>query len=140
MSKFATLPRPASRHGSRGARGFTLVELIIVIVILGILAVTALPQFVDFKGSAAKGAADGIAANLSSASATNKSARQMTPPPAGSLSVLDCDDVEALLDGGTLPAGYSITPKAVAAGAVDRTCVLNGPNAANSTFVAYGTN
>ncbi len=52
-------------------KGFTLIELIVVIVLLGILGVTAMGRFQDLSADAQSAAADGIAAELSSASAVN---------------------------------------------------------------------
>ncbi len=55
----------------KSQKGFTLIELVVVIVLLGILGVTALGKFQNLSGQAADAAEQGIASELSSASAIN---------------------------------------------------------------------
>lgn len=118
----------------RSNQGFTLIELIAVIAILAILAATAVPQFVDLRDDAALASTQGVAGALGSASALNY-ARSVSPSGGGT-AVADCTAVGALLQGG-LPAGYTITSAAVAAGATV-TCTVTGPRTKTATFTAIG--
>ncbi len=93
--------------------GFTLIELIVVIVILGILAATALPKFVDFQGDAADAAVKGVAGGLSSASAINYGAKQLSKTVTPS-TISACDNTAAgtwalLAAGNPDSAKYTIT-------------------------------
>ena len=51
--------------------GFTLIELVVVIVLLGILGVTALGRFQDLSGEASQAAVEGVASEITAASAVN---------------------------------------------------------------------
>ena len=101
--------------------GFTLIELIIVIVIIGILAAVALPRFAALNNDAIQGTMRGIGGSIASASATNWAARQGNL--ASAVAVPTRTVAATLLDGGVLPAGYTIDTAALTAG-VQGTCTI----------------
>lgn len=115
--------------------GFTLIELVAVMVILAILAVVAIPQFVDLRADARAAAVAGVAGALSSAATLNFAQRSANT--ANGQAVTDCSNVAALLQGGALPTGYSITALPAPAGTAT-SCTLTGPGAVTSTFTAIG--
>ena len=118
--------------------GFTLIELIMVIVILGILAATALPRFTNLAADARDAALQGVSGALNSANMVNFASRSVRNTNGSA--VANCTDGAALLQGGVLPTGYTITAAVVAVGATV-TCTLTPttPGAvASTTFVMTG--
>ncbi|MCX7121088.1 MAG: type II secretion system protein [Gammaproteobacteria bacterium] len=114
--------------------GFTMIELIVVLVLIAILATIAVPRFLNLNSSSKQNATDAIAASLTTVSASNYAQRSANS--ATGSAITNCTDVGPLLSGG-LPAGYSITSLAAAAGA-SVNCTLNGPGSTTATFVAIG--
>ena len=99
--------------------GFTLIELVVVIVLLGILGVTALGKFQDLSGDASAAAVNGVASELTGASAINY-AKRLTGTPVVTIGVgatvdttatsgENCDDAPTalglLFTGNSLPTG-----------------------------------
>ena len=84
--------------------GFTLIELVVVIVLLGILGVTALGKFQDLSGEARAAAVDGIAAEITAASAINFAKFSISPGQedftVGDTGEIDADGTNACVDTG----------------------------------------
>jgi hypothetical protein len=80
-----------------------------------------------------------VAGAISSGNSINYAYRTMHP--ASGVSIANCSDGSKLLDGDTLPTGYTITASAVTAGTTAK-CTLAPPtagNIANTTFTVTGT-
>lgn len=99
-------------------KGFTLIELVVVIVILGILGAVAVPRFVNLSDEANTAALSSVAGAMGSAMAINYAAcaASATPFVAGGdcIAVVDCDEVDTILQGGVLPTGYTVAAGAMA--------------------------
>ena len=119
----------------RTQAGFTLIELVAVMLILAILAVVAVPQFVDLRGEARAAATAGVAGALPSGSSLNFANRSVNV--ANGFAITNCTGVAQTLQGGALPAGYTITAAPIAAGAVVA-CTVVGPGPTNAQFQAIG--
>lgn len=117
----------------RNQKGFTLIELVMVIVILGIMGAVAIPQFINLSAQANAAATSGVAGAMGSAMATNFAARSASV--ANGTPVTDCNTGGILLGG--LPAGYTITPLAIGAGAT-QPCTVNGPGGTTANFMGIG--
>ncbi|MBF0625281.1 MAG: prepilin-type N-terminal cleavage/methylation domain-containing protein [Magnetococcales bacterium] len=130
-------PMPAHRAAEGG---FTLIELIMVIVILGILAAVAIPRFTDLSSDARAASIQGVAGGIASANATNVAVCSISSTNANCVTVDNCQDGFALLEGGaTTMAGYAITSGAVTSGG-STTCTVydTASTTVTATFTITG--
>jgi MSHA pilin protein MshA len=134
--------------------GFTMIELIVVIVILGVLAATALPKFVDVRNEANTAALAGVAGAMGSAMSINyggclvvnhDSNGSVAAANANKCRKVDnCDDVDSLLQGDAVTAGYSVGALAIGTGVpadngtVVQCTVTQTAGGATATFDAIG--
>lgn len=123
-------------------KGFTLVELVVVIVLLGILGVTAMGRFQDLSGEAQNAANEGIASEMSGASAVNLAARSISTANGIAINTAteNCNTMGALFATGALPAGYTFTGTADCTAVASFTCAIDntadtGDVAANATIL-----
>jgi MSHA pilin protein MshA len=119
----------------KSQNGFTLIELVIVIVLLGVLAAIAVPRFVNLQDDALLAQRDATAAAISSAMNINFAACAINNHMAGGdcLQVDNCDDAASVLQNG-LPAGYTVTPAAIAApNGTTASCTIARTNVAGTT-------
>ena len=98
-----------------------------VIAVLGVLAATAIPRFVDLSTEAEAAALNGVAGAMGAAMAVN-----VAVCAAGNLACVtvdDCDDTASILEGGALPAGYTVAALATPANCVvTQTATMNTAN------------
>lgn len=116
--------------------GFTLIELVMVIVILGILAASAIPKFVDVSSDARKGATEGLAGALGSASAINFAVKSMNS--ANGVTVNNCTDLDAALESPLDSSKYQITSQSIPAGGTANCELVNQTDTSvTASFVGH---
>jgi MSHA pilin protein MshA len=123
--------------GKRKQRGFTLIDMVVVATIVSVMAATAVPKYIGLTQDVKHAAAQGIAGQLTSASASNILLRN-----AGSTlgqPISDCAQVANLMLPGQM-AGFAIAPQPIAPGAT-AACTVDhstGGSGTAATFTAYG--
>jgi len=117
-------------------KGFTLVELVVVIVLLGILGVTAMGRYQDLSVQAQNSANQGIASEMSGASAVNLATRALSTANGLAINTAteDCSTMGALFATGALPAGYTFSGTADCTAVASFTCAID--NTADTTDTA----
>ena len=137
-------------------QGFTLIELVVVIVLLGILGVTALGRFSDLTGNAESAAVQGIASEITAASAINY-ANSTIPGVTPAVEIDDaggdldssagdaCDTAGAagLFQSGNFPSGYeldAIAGDVCTAAGVNYDCTVYLDSNGNTTLDAGEAN
>ncbi len=119
------------------AKGFTLLELMVVIIIASILGVIVMVTFYNPSSESYEKTLASAANSLTAATATNYRLSRSGSPNA--ISISNCTDApNTLKNGNQIPAGYSITPQAVAVG-TQVSCTLTAPNGDTAQFQAIGT-
>jgi type II secretory pathway pseudopilin PulG len=86
----------------------------VVIVILGILSAVALPRFIDLSADARLAATRGVTGAISSAASINYGAFKVNSSRTGvvrmnSTNVCTSTILGSILQGGSLPSGYTVT-------------------------------
>lgn len=102
--------------------GFTLMEMTMVVVILGLLAVTAMPRVVDLHSNANRAAAEGVAANVTTAFAMNYAVSLSGDDAVAfsSSSTPEASDIEPIID--IDASNYALVCPALAAPGIPTTC------------------
>jgi prepilin-type N-terminal cleavage/methylation domain-containing protein len=124
------------QHSNNKLTGFTVIEMIVVIVIIAILTTMAVPRFLSQTSTARQNSTNNLASALAAASASNYAQRSANSSLGSAIS--NCTQISALLNNGNgLPSGYTITSRAVSAGA-SVNCTLTGAGSTTAVFIGLG--